>query len=101
MDCCIQVRAEKLAISRTRDIDRRTCLSLRRSPGNLTQVYAAIPRPDTYWEITVASAAPATPRLSPATNHKSSTILRPAETARKIRGTREFPRDRSREAKKL
>ena len=57
--------------------------------------------PETYWEITVASAAPATPRRRPATNHRSSTMFSTAETARNTRGTTEFPRERSREAKKL
>ena len=101
MDCCMQVKAEKLVISRMRDRERRTRLSFCRNSGNFMRVYRASPIPDTYWEITVASAAPATPRPSPATNQRSSAIFRQAEIARKIRGTREFPSERSREAKKL
>ena len=64
-------------------------------------VYRAMPMPDTYWEITVAAAAPDTPKFRPATNQRSRAILSRAETARKARGTTEFPRERSREAKKL
>ena len=57
--------------------------------------------PETYWEITVASAAPAAPRFNPATNHKSNAIFKTAETARNNSGTTEFPSERSREVKKL
>ena len=60
-----------------------------------------MPMPETYWAMTVASAAPATPRPSPATNHRSRAMFSPAETAKKASGTTEFPRERSREAKKL
>ena len=83
MDCCRQVSAEKPAISRMRLRRRRTAGSRRTSAGNRTQVYAAMPRPETYCAMTVASAAPATPRPSPATNHRSSTMLSPAENGQK------------------
>ncbi len=55
--------------------------------------------PETYWAITVASAAPATPRPRPSTNQRSSTMFNTAETARKISGARELPTARSRDAK--
>ena len=101
MDCCRQVSAEKPAISRMRLRRRRTAGSRRTSAGNRTQVYAAMPRPETYCAMTVASAAPATPRPSPATNHRSSTMLSPADTARNASGVAESPSERSSEAKKL
>ena len=60
-----------------------------------------MPMPETYWEITVACAAPATPQSKTATKSRSRPIFKRAETARKTRGTTELPRERSREEKKL
>ena len=101
MDCCKQVSAEKLVISFMRARRSRTPGSGRSRSGNLIRVYSAMPMPETYCEMTVASAAPATPRPSPATNHRSSAMFSPAETARKASGTTELPSERSSAAKKL
>jgi len=49
--------------------------------------------------MTVASAAPATPRPSPQTNQRSSTMFTPADTARNTSGTTELPSARSSDAK--
>ena len=67
--------------------------------GSGGPVYAVIPAPETYWAMTVASAAPATPRSSPTTNHRSRPMFSTADTARNSRGTTELPTERSREAK--
>ena len=58
-----------------------------------------MPIPETYWEITVASAAPATPRFKPKTNQRSRKMFKMAETAKNNSGTLEFPSARSRDAK--
>ena len=57
-DCWTQVRMEKLAISRI--LARRTGRSWRRgrSWGQRIRANAPSPMPETYWEMTVASAAP-------------------------------------------
>ena len=60
-----------------------------------------MPMPETYWDMTVASAAPATHLLNTSTNTKSSTIFITAEIPKKIRGTTELPRALKRDAKKL
>ena len=98
-DCWTQVRREKLAISRT--LAQRTGPSPRRGrrTGQRTRATAPSPRPETYWEITVASAAPATPRPSPRTNHRSRAMFNTAETARKSRGVTESPMARRKQAK--
>ena len=64
-------------------------------------VYAAMPMPETYWDSTVAWAAPVTPSCSPATSHRSSAMFSTTDTARKASGTVELPSDRSSAAKKL
>ena len=53
-----------------------------------------MPTPETYCEITVASAAPATPRSSPTTNQRSRPMFITAETARKMSGEAESPTER-------
>jgi len=58
-----------------------------------------MPTPDTYWEKTVAPAAPATPHPSTMTHRRSSTTFRMADTAKKISGTMELPMARRRFAK--
>ena len=55
--------------------------------------------PETYCEMTVASAAPATPRPSPSTNQRSSAMFSRADTARKASGTTLLPTARRKEAK--
>ena len=90
---------ENPAISRTLRHFTRQCLRLTRRYGQKRHVYSAIPMPETYWAITVARAAPTTPRPRPSTNQRSSTMFNTAETARKISGARELPTARSREAK--
>ena len=58
-----------------------------------------MPIPDRYCAMTVASAAPATPRPRPSTNHRSSTMFSTADTARKASGTALLPTARRKEAK--
>ena len=53
-----------------------------------------MPRPETYWAITVAQAAPAGPQPSPSTNHRSRAIFSAAATAKNTSGTRELPTER-------
>ena len=101
IDCCRHVSAEKPAISRTRLQRSRASCPRRNSAGQRTRAYTAIPRPDTYCAMTVAAAAPSTPKPRPATNHRSSAMFSTAETARKTSGAAEFPMARSTEAKKL
>ena len=96
--CWTQVSAENDAISRTR-AGRRRARQASRSSGNRHQVYAAMPTPETYCAMTVASAAPATPRPSPQTNQRSSAIFSTADTARNTSGTTELPSARSSDAK--
>lgn len=67
--------------------------------GTLIKEYTVIPTPDIYCATTVASAAPATPRLRPITNHKSKTILSITEIARNTSGIVELPIALSNEAK--
>ena len=90
-DCWMQVSKEKLAISRI--LSQRTQTSPRRGRSRGQRIRAKIPKPtpETYWEITVASAAPATPRFSPITNHRSRAIFKTADTAKKISGVTESP----------
>lgn len=57
--------------------------------------------PETYWAMTVAYAAPLMPSGRYATNQMSSAMFKRADTARKISGTVEFPRERRRQEKKL
>ena len=94
----MQVSAENPAISFIRlAFNRQRADS--RSSGNCTQVYTAMPTPETYCAITVASAAPHTPRPSPQTNHRSSAMFSPADSARNSSGTTELPSARSSDAK--
>ena len=44
-----------------------------------------------YWEITVATAAPAMPNENVTTNKRSSPILSATEIPRKTSGSTEFP----------
>ena len=97
-DCWMQVSAEKDAISFMR-AGRSLARQAARSSGNPNQVYSAMPTPETYCAMTVASAAPATPRPSPQTNQRSSTMFSPADTARNTSGTTELPSARSSDAK--
>ena len=62
-----------------------------RSCGHLMSAQIMIPMPETYCAMTVAPAAPATPKLRPMTNHKSSAIFKTAETAKNTSGTTELP----------
>ena len=98
MDCWMQVSAENPAISFMRlalNLLWAACCTR----GNRTQVYTAMPTLETYCAMTVASAAPPTPRPSPQTNHRSSAMFSPADSARNSSGTIELPSARSREAK--
>ena len=56
---------------------------------------------ETYCEMTVAEAAPATPKGMTRTNKISKKMFNSAHTARNSRGTLELPTARSKEAKKL
>ena len=58
-----------------------------------------MPTPERYCDITVASAAPATPLLNPSTNRKSKPIFKIAETAKNTSGTTELPIDLKNDAK--
>ena len=58
-----------------------------------------MPAPDRYWAMTVASAAPAAPRLRPSTNHKSKPMFTSADAARNTSGATELPTARRKEAK--
>ena len=58
-----------------------------------------MPTADSACAMTVASAAPATPRWKVTTNSRSSTMLVTAETARKSSGASELLTARSRAAK--
>ena len=98
-DCWAQVITEyRITLSSVSFLRRIYSLLIRRA-GTLHSVYAAIPTPDTAWEITVASAAPATPLSSPATNQISRNTFRTDDTARNQSGTTEFPTERRRQAK--
>ena len=82
---------EKLAISRI--LARRMGGSFRlgRSWGQRMREKIPRPMPETYWERMVASAAPATPRSRPTTNHRSRTMFNRAEMAKKTSGVTESP----------
>ena len=58
-----------------------------------------MPIPLTYWAITVAIAAPFTPRFKPATNQISKPIFKIAEIARKTKGISELPKERNNDEK--
>jgi len=62
-------------------------------------VYRPMPTPDTYWEKTVAPAAPFTPQSSTRTQTRSRITFRMADTARNASGTTELPMARRRFAK--
>ena len=98
MDCWMQVSAENPAISFMR-LALNLLWAACRTSGNRTQVYTEMPTPETYCAMIVASAAPPTPRSSPQTNHRSSAMFSPADSARNSSGTIELPSARSREAK--
>ena len=58
-----------------------------------------IPIPDTYWDKTVAMAAPSTPQAKTSTKSKSKRIFKIAEIAKKSSGAMEFPTARNKFAK--
>ena len=101
MDCCTQVSRDRLQISRSIRRAGRSWARAGRRSGRFTRVYTAMPIPDTYWEITVAMAAPATPQGMTSTKNRSRPMFSTALTAKNTRGTVELPMDRSRQEKKL
>ena len=90
-DCCTQVKMEYPAISLIRLAWMGERLHSARSCGHLMSAQIMMPMPETYCAMTVAPAAPATPKLRPMTNHKSSAIFKTAETAKNTSGTTELP----------
>ena len=98
-DCWIQVRRENPDISERQALRILICLFSGRSSLLKNQVNSISPTPDTYWEMTVASAAPATPLLRPTTNQRSRKIFITADMARNISGVLESPMALSRDAK--
>ena len=90
-DCCTQVKMEYPAISLIRLAWMGERLHSARSCGHLMSAQIMMPIPETYCAMTVAPAAPATPKLRPMTNHKSSAIFKTAETAKNTSGTTELP----------
>jgi len=98
--CCRLVRRE------SSDISQKTCLLQTMSfleiwKSFLKRQSIKIPTPETYWEMTVAWAAPATPKSRYTTKRMSSTTFIRDERMRKRRGVTESPTALRRAAPKL
>ena len=65
--------------------------SLGKRLGKDVRIMGRDPIPERYWAITVASAAPTTPRSHPIANLRSRAMFTAAETAKKPSGITELP----------
>ena len=98
-DCCKQVKNAYRPTSENVVFRKIRCSFFGKSCGFFHKATMVMPIPEIPCAITVAPAAPPIPSCNSNTNHRSSTIFKIVETARKIRGRIELPTARRTKAK--